>query len=211
MSLWSFALGVTVLVGSESAVELPVPETGEDREATLLSDPEPIGSPGSWVNGEDYPASEVSKGIEGVTRFELQISEQGEVTSCTVTESSGSAVLDVTACEKIHSRAKFRPALDSKGDAITGRWRSAVRWILPEPQTYRLLNFTHAVTVEADGSLKDCTVQSDEALDNRLRSSMLNTCAAGVRVAPFTDDYGNPVRKRVTLITRTTVEDLPEQ
>src|SRR5690606_25130383 len=112
MNLLSFVLGVTVLAGSESPAELPVPETAEDSAESLPSDPEPIRSPGSWANGDDYPASELSKGIEGVTRFELEISDEGKATNCSVTESSGSAVLDKTACEKVLSRGKFRPALD---------------------------------------------------------------------------------------------------
>jgi len=70
----------------------------------------------SYVTDSDYPASAVERGEQGTVRFTLAIGADGRVTGCTVTGSSGSAVLDSTTCRIMRSRARFTPARDSNGN-----------------------------------------------------------------------------------------------
>lgn len=92
----------------------------------------PIGKPGLWVTTNDYPASALRMGHEGVTRFQLNIGTDGKVQSCEVTVSSGHAALDDAACAKLRQRGKFVAATGPDGAAVPGTYSSAVRWTLPK-------------------------------------------------------------------------------
>jgi periplasmic protein TonB len=88
----------------------------------------PRGSPQSWVTNDDYPPSAQRDGVEGTTGFALQVGPDGRVTSCTVTSSSGSSLLDDTACRLLTRRARFNPAKDANGQAMGDTFRSRFRW-----------------------------------------------------------------------------------
>ncbi|MBA2934853.1 energy transducer TonB [Sphingomonas sp. CGMCC 1.13654] len=91
----------------------------------------PRGSTGDWVTTDDYPPSAVRSGIEGRTSFRLDIGADGRPTGCTVLGSSGSGDLDRTACRKLMSRARFRPALDMAGNHTASTYEGGVTWKLP--------------------------------------------------------------------------------
>ena len=93
---------------------------------------EPRGNPGSWANPNDYPSRALREEREGVTRFTVQVSAEGRVTSCSVTGSSGHSDLDSTTCSLIQRRARFRPATDGNGRPVADTWSSAVRWEIPQ-------------------------------------------------------------------------------
>lgn len=92
----------------------------------------PIGKPGLWVTTNDYPASALRMGHEGVTRFQLIIGTDGKVQSCEITVSSGHAALDDAACAILRKRARFVAATGPDGGAVPGTYASAVRWTLPK-------------------------------------------------------------------------------
>ena len=94
--------------------------------------PMPINSSRSWVTTRDYPAIELRRGSEGTSRFMLHVDQRGRVTDCQITQSSGFARLDKTACSKVKRRARFEPATDDTGSAIGGKYSSAVRWQIPK-------------------------------------------------------------------------------
>lgn len=81
---------------------------------------------------EDYPAAAVRNREQGPVAFSLSIGADGRATACSVTGSSGSAILDSTTCRLLMMRARFEPARDSKGrpttDTVTGR----IVWRLPD-------------------------------------------------------------------------------
>lgn len=93
--------------------------------------PVPKNSPGGWANTNDYPNSALQQEREGVTRFRVTVGPNGRVTDCTVTGSSGHADLDRVTCDKVKSRARFDPALDSNGQPTSGSYSNAVRWKMP--------------------------------------------------------------------------------
>ena len=88
----------------------------------------PRGSPQSWVTNDDYPPSAQRDGVEGSTGVSVQVGPDGRVTSCSVTSSSGSTILDDTACRLVTRRARFNPAKDVSGTAIASSWSSRFRW-----------------------------------------------------------------------------------
>jgi TonB family protein len=107
--------------------------------ANALADPvvpgrpaeaEPMASIPSLVSGEDYPAAAIRAGEQGQTGYRLTVGTNGRVTGCTITSSSGSAVLDSTTCRILRARARFRPARDSKGEPVEGSYRGALKYSL---------------------------------------------------------------------------------
>ena len=86
-------------------------------------------NPGSVVLGTDYPARNHDK--QGTTRFELVVGPDGKPLSCATTVSSGYQVLDQSACNAFVKRAKFSPAKDETGNAVTGRYKGSVTWKAP--------------------------------------------------------------------------------
>jgi len=91
----------------------------------------PRGNPGDWVTTDDYPPGAVRAGIEGRTSFRLDVGADGKPTGCTVVTSSGSDDLDRTACRKLMSRARFKPALDAGGNPAASTYAGGVTWKLP--------------------------------------------------------------------------------
>jgi protein TonB len=86
----------------------------------------------SYVSDEDYPSTAVRNEEQGTTRFRLGVGPDGKVAECTVTGSSGSSALDGATCKLMRQRARFTPAHDSDGKAMSDNVTSAIRWVLPE-------------------------------------------------------------------------------
>ena len=94
--------------------------------------PQPRGNPQNWLSTDYYPSSAMRDGVQGVTSFRLEVGTDGKPTSCTVTGSSGSALLDDTTCRLVMRRAKFQPAKDTEGNPIASVYSSRTRWQMPE-------------------------------------------------------------------------------
>ncbi len=122
----------------------------------------PKGNPGAWVLSEDYPPDAMRGGLEGTAAFKLDIDEQGAVSACTVTSSSGSQSLDDATCRLIKERAAFSPAKRPDGTAIASTYNSRVRWQIPkdsrrvEPQyvvmRLRVADDGHVIRCDMTGS-----------------------------------------------------------
>ncbi|WP_121116162.1 energy transducer TonB [Croceibacterium ferulae] len=69
---------------------------------------------------ENYPSRAIRDEIEGRVGVRVQIGANGRVTACTVTNSSGSSVLDEAGCEGMTRYARYNPALDDAGNPTTG-------------------------------------------------------------------------------------------
>lgn len=92
----------------------------------------PRGNPGNWVTNDDYPSAAMRDGAQGVTGFRLDIGPDGKATNCTVTSSSGSSLLDDTACRLLVRRARFSPAKDADGNPMPASYSNRVRWQIPD-------------------------------------------------------------------------------
>jgi protein TonB len=92
----------------------------------------PRNDPGLWVTDADYRSRWIREERFGTARFRLEIAANGRVDSCTITRSTGHAVLDTATCDLITKRARFDPATDSTGARIGGVYESSIRWVLPD-------------------------------------------------------------------------------
>lgn len=92
----------------------------------------PRGNPGGWITNDDYRSSWINRGYSGIASFTLMIDAGGRVTGCSITGSTGHSALDEATCRLLERRARFTPAKDSSGNAVSGSYRSSVRWTIPE-------------------------------------------------------------------------------
>lgn len=91
----------------------------------------PKNFPGIWANTSDYPSKALQEEREGITAFRVTVSNDGSVTNCKVTESSGHTDLDDVTCSNVSKRATFYPAQDKKGRPVEGSYANRVRWQIP--------------------------------------------------------------------------------
>ena len=82
-------------------------------------------------SADDYPASAQASGAEGTSQATITIGPDGRVAGCNITRSSGNSALDAATCNIIRRRAKFVPAKDSNGNAVSDT-------ITTPPITWRL-------------------------------------------------------------------------
>ena len=120
---------------------IPIPSgVGEDLTVpgpapSPLPDPIPAAPKGDtarWITTDDYRPSWINRGFTGTASFTLEIDDRGRVSDCTITGSTGYAVLDGATCRLLERRARFNPARDSAGDPVAGSYSSAVAWQIPE-------------------------------------------------------------------------------
>jgi hypothetical protein len=84
----------------------------------------------SLFSADDYPALAVSEEWQGTTGFLLLIDEKGAVQDCTLTQSSGVAILDSRSCGIVRARGKFAPAMGTDGQPIKSYWSQRITWRL---------------------------------------------------------------------------------
>lgn len=130
----------TVPIGNlrDDLITLPLPggagEIAGPPFAPTRPDPvaaAPRGNPGSWIMERDYRPRWIREGLSGVAGFTLKIDTRGRVTDCTITRSTGHAVLDGATCRLLTRRARFDPARGPSGDAVPGTYSSSVAWEIP--------------------------------------------------------------------------------
>lgn len=83
------------------------------------------------ISDVDYPASALRAEEQGTVTMRLSINEDGRVTDCTITASSGSSILDSTSCSLAVRRFRFTPARDANGNNVPGMVTRSIRWSLP--------------------------------------------------------------------------------
>lgn len=92
----------------------------------------PGGNPMGWTTSDDYPAAAIRAEQEGRVSVLLSVDATGRVTDCSVTQSSGSALLDTTTCSLFKRRSRFIPAADANGTPIPGSYAMSREWRLAE-------------------------------------------------------------------------------
>lgn len=86
----------------------------------------------TYVSNDDYPASAQRDGQQGTSYFKLGVDPNGRVSSCTITQSSGSSALDAATCRLMKQRARFNPAHDDLGRPVGDIVVNKIRWVLPD-------------------------------------------------------------------------------
>ncbi|MEM6857682.1 MAG: energy transducer TonB [Pseudomonadota bacterium] len=92
----------------------------------------PTGDITRWITTSDYRTSWINRGFTGTASFTLEIDARGRVSDCTITGSTGHAVLDGATCRLLERRARFDPARDGAGDPVAASYSSSVAWQIPE-------------------------------------------------------------------------------
>ena len=85
----------------------------------------------AYFSHHDYPAPALAAGAEGEVAVKLGVGDNGRVTACTVTASSGSAHLDSSTCRILRSRARFTPARDAQGKPTIDSTAATIVWRRP--------------------------------------------------------------------------------
>jgi TonB family protein len=80
----------------------------------------------------DYPAEALKQHAGGRVSYRLRVDAEGRATDCTVTESSGSPVLDLATCRLIIAKARFVPGTDDSGRPVAASLAGAMEWTPPE-------------------------------------------------------------------------------
>lgn len=169
----------------------------------------PLGNPGAWVTTADYPPDALRANLEGVTEFLLTVGPDGMVTSCQIKASSGSPSLDVTTCDLIRRRARFTPARDPSGAAVSGTYFNRVRWTIPRPPPPEAGEMTVSYFVSPDGSRSECRVETavGAALTMVAKADPCKNTAGFSR--GFVDQAGKPVARRVRSTVKVEVLPVP--
>lgn len=110
--------GVSVLaIGAAAAIQTGPPATSPVPRTPLQN----------VVNADDYPAG-LPRAAARAVQVSLTISPDGRVTGCVISSSSGSSQLDQATCRLLRSRARFTPAQDGSGNAVSGDVQANINW-----------------------------------------------------------------------------------
>lgn len=91
------------------------------------------GDASSWVTTEDYPSRALREEREGTTTIAWDVDAEGKIVNCRVTASSGSPDLDEASCKNVTRRGRYKPAVDTNGQAVASSGFSRrVRWQIPK-------------------------------------------------------------------------------
>ncbi|HEX8654559.1 MAG TPA: TonB family protein [Allosphingosinicella sp.] len=92
--------------------------------------------PPRWLRGRlrdsDYPRGLGEAGVRGRVGVRYSVETDGRVTNCSVTRSSGSAVLDDTTCTLIEQRFRYDPARDRFGRPIRSNLIESYEWLVED-------------------------------------------------------------------------------
>ncbi len=100
---------------------------GEDR-VSPIGGKRASGNLAKVIRSEDYPQIAITDYSGGEVAFLLLIDESGRVADCTVTQTSGVAILDAQSCAIIKERARFEPATDPDGRPVKDVYHQRIRW-----------------------------------------------------------------------------------
>jgi TonB family protein len=118
------------------------------------------------VTDEDYPEKALQAEEQGPVQIEVKVSAKGVPESCAVKSSSGSETLDARTCELFMTRARYAPAHNVRGKAVSGRAKHFVTWALNngagQMPTYPRSAWTshYTMILAADGTVRGCSTQT---------------------------------------------------
>ncbi len=135
--------------------------------------------------------------MTGASGFRLLVGSDGSVKDCVISSSSGSPVLDATACALLKARASFAPGRDATGKKVESIFSSRVSWVLPagfpinlpEPRSLTVL-----VDVSKEGVVEKCTVE--KSVDFTTPSDPCVQYPVGRKGASFIGKDGKPIAVR---------------
>jgi len=163
-------------------------------------------------NQADYPAKAWLEGAEGTVGYQINVDAEGKATRCFVDSSSGEPALDKATCAILMARAQFEPRRNEQGEAVAGIYKRGHRWRIREPEVPGTFRFEATFVLDETGRARDCEVSAlDGSLPDELRRmAEKNACPFGQRraTAPYRDENGVPIAKRVTVKFAAQVSDV---
>jgi len=159
-----------------------------------------------WIGDDDYPPEALKDNIEGNVSFVLTVGPDGLPSECKVTGTSGSALLDDTACSLLIKRARFEPARDAQDQPVSATYTNRVRWVLPRTvPAPKESNVELSFVITKDGSVTDCNLVDAKGVPAETIGHLTDPCIR-TEYDPYLDDLGNPVARKVTMRTSVTSE-----
>lgn len=120
----------------------------------------PATNPGTWVTPADYPPSSLRNAEVGTVGFRLEVGVDGRATDCTVTGPTPYPTLNETTCRLLLERARFVPPQADGESGVADRYRSSVRWEIPDANDNAILIMPYGIdarlTFGPAGHVIDC-------------------------------------------------------
>jgi len=113
----------------------------------------------SFIHADDYPEDALRAGSYGRVSLHLQITAEGRVGACSVTETSGWRSLDTASCAAAKHRARFLPARNAQGQAIAGDYRVGLGFGIGDHQPLLLIPMTLGVKALPPGYTQPARTQ----------------------------------------------------
>lgn len=104
----------------------------EPPEEDLSGPPTPVEASLPWFSGEDFPASALDAGRQGLVRYVVTVNAAGKAVGCQADGPEGGSDLELATCNALMARAQFHPATDHDGAPVAGEVEGTIRWTLPE-------------------------------------------------------------------------------
>ena len=95
--------------------------------ATIKTMPVPLAQPS--YDKKDYPAAAKKRGIQGVVKVQLVVSDSGKVVKARVVKGLGHGLNQWAL--RLAKRLRFKPAINTNGDKVTARLVWSFRFVLP--------------------------------------------------------------------------------
>lgn len=83
-----------------------------------------------WIGPDDYPATAIMNGIQGVVIPKMLVGADGSVVSCESIRRNRSATYRDRICQKLKQRARFKPALDGNGNPVAAPFVLVIKFRL---------------------------------------------------------------------------------
>lgn len=166
----------------------------------------------------DYPIEAWRNDEEGAVQYSVDVDAEGKATSCEVTKSSGSAILDAATCPIVMTRAEFRPAMAERDQPVVGSYSGYLHWRKREPEMPQM-SLILRYHQDAQGNTTNCEFLKMENMPEGMRKDIERGLERGRacpgakpegRGVPYRDKDGNPVAKIVTATLDVKLEDPSE-
>lgn len=101
-------------------------------QARMASFPVGVRNIASYVSNADYPSGALARNAVGTVEARVTVSPAGKASDCQMIRSSGHDDLDRITCKVVVDRARFIPARDRQGQAMSSPFAFAIRWLIPK-------------------------------------------------------------------------------
>jgi protein TonB len=88
----------------------------------------PLQRPARWLGGGPTDADNRRGRYHGTVAVQVNVEPDGRVSNCAAVQGSGDAALDALTCRLVRERARFAPALDTRGRPVVSQAYTTFVW-----------------------------------------------------------------------------------